>query len=320
MILTDPMDVKEKKATRDGYGDALEYLGSQNEKVVALDADLSGSTRSNKFAKKYPERFFNFGVAEQNMAGFAAGLAIGGMIPYISSFAMFVTGRAWEIVRNSIAYPNLHVVLAGSHAGITLGEDGASHQTIEDIAITRVIPNMKVIVPADYSQAYSAVLALSKEKGPAYLRLGRPGMPLLYDKEEPFEIGKASMIQQGEDIAFLSTGHMVYESWKLAAMIEKEGQIRPSVYNFATIKPLDIDAISQIAENHRLIVTFEEHNVIGGFGSAVAEAVSALENPVRVIRHGIYDRFGQSGSVKDLLDYYQLSAESMKEVILSQIQ
>lgn len=310
------MDIKDKKATREGYGDALEYLGSLNEKVVALDADLSGSTRSNRFAKKFPDRFFNFGVAEQNMAGFAAGLSTGGMIPYISSFAMFVTGRAWEIVRNSIAYPNLHVILAGSHAGITLGEDGASHQALEDIAITRVIPNMKVIVPSDYGQAYSAVIALSKESGPAYLRLGRPGIPIMYDKDEPFIIGKADCIQEGEDIAFLATGHMVYESWKLAAILEKEERIRPSVYNFSTVKPLDIDTIAEIANQSRLIVTFEEHNVIGGFGSAIAEAVSELEKPVRVIRHGVFDKFGQSGSVKDLMDHYQLSSEAMKEVIL----
>ncbi len=319
MIISNPMNVTEKKATRDGYGDGLEYAGSINEKIVALDADLSGSTRSNQFAKKYPERFFNFGVAEQNMAGFAAGLAMGGMIPYAASFAMFISGRAWEIVRNSIAYPGQHVILAGSHAGVTLGEDGASHQIIEDIAIMRAIPKMKVIVPADYGQAYAAVLALAETKGPAYLRLGRPNMPVLYDKNEPFQIGKAYTVQEGEEIALLGTGHTVYEIWKMATIIEKEKGIRPLVMNFSTVKPLDHAALDMVASKSRLIFTFEEHNILGGFGSAVAEYISSLQKPVRVIRHGIHDVFGQSGSVEDLMDYYSLTQEKLTPSVLAEM-
>lgn len=311
MLLSDPLNqTPEKKATRDGYGEALLELGEARPEVVVCEADLSGSTKTKPFSKKYPDRFFNFGVAEQNLMGNASGLAKTGLIPYVSSFAMFLTGRAWEVVRNSIAYPGENVKLVATHSGITLGEDGASHQALEDIAIMRVIPGMTVISPADFHQTKSAVKAAADLDGPVYIRLGRPSVPMIYSPDDPFEIGKAHVIQEGGEVAFFATGIMVYEAWKAAKIIEKEKGIRPHVVNFSTIKPLDKELIAGLAPNIKTIYTFEEHNVIGGLGSAVAEAASEIGG-LKVRRIGIQDTFGQSGTPQGLMEHYGLTAEKL---------
>lgn len=319
MLIRDPLnDEFEKKATRDGYGDGLVALGEQYNDLLVLDADLSGSTKTKSFSKKFPERFYNFGVAEQNMVGHAAGLAMAGMRPVASSFAMFLTGRAWEIVRNSIAYPGLNVKLAASHAGITLGEDGASHQTVEDIALMRVIPGMKVLVPADYWQAYHAIAAAFESDGPVYIRLGRPKLPMIYDQSEKFKIGTAKKIQDGEKAAFIAMGVTVFEAWKAARIIENETGIKPAVYDFSTVKPIDSEALDYISENFSKIYTFEEHNTRAGLGSAVAEYV-VQNRPVPVTMTGIDDTFGQSGSVNDLLEHYGLTAERIAGSLINDI-
>ena len=312
----DPLlDDYKKKATRDGYGAGLLELGKTNPRLVVLDADLSGSTRTKLFADKYPERFFNFGVAEQNMVGHAAGLALAGWTPVASSFAIFVTGRAWEIVRNAIAYPNLNVKLAGSHAGITLGEDGASHQIIEDIGLMRSIPNMKVVVPADYWQAYHSIASALKTDGPVYIRLSRPNTPIFYKKTTTLEIGKANIIEQGEKYAFFGVGVMVYEAWKAAKVLEKEYGVKPWVVDMVSVKPLDVDTLLKVAKKVDKIFTFEEHNIQTGFGSAIIEEISE-KYPLPVKRIGIDDRFGQSGTADELMDYYGLSTKHLVKTFL----
>lgn len=313
MLINDPLSDKlEKKATRDAYGKALETIGEQHPNVVVLDADLSGSTKTKAFGAKYPDRFFNYGVAEQNLVGNAAGLSRTGLIPFASSFAMFLTGRAWEIVRNTVAYPNENVKLVATHAGITLGEDGASHQSLEDISIMRVIPNMTVIVPSDYNQTHQAINAAVKHQGPMYIRLGRPNIPMIYSMDDSFTIGKANTIQEGKDIAFVATGIMVYEAWKAARLLEKESGIRPYVIDMHTIKPLDTQTLKDIGSKVKMIYTFEEHNIIGGLGSAVSEF--AAENlACKVVRIGIEDEFGQSGTPANLMTHYGLSAEKLAE-------
>ena len=307
-----------KKATRDGYGDGLVKAGENNDKIVVLDADLSGSTRTNKFSKAFPKRFFNFGVAEQNLIGQAAGLALSGLTPVASSFAIFATGRAWEIVRNSVAYPKLNVKIAASHAGITLGEDGASHQIIEDMAIMRAIPSMSVIVPADYWQAYKAIEAATSTKGPMYIRLGRPPLPMMYGPSDKFEIGKGHVIQEGKEVAFISCGVMVYEAWKSAVELEKKKRIKPYVINMSTVKPLDEKLIDSIISDVDTIFTFEEHNILGGMGSAVAEYVGGVQ-PKKVIRIGIDDKFGQSGTVSDLMKEYCLDSDSLTNRVIKEL-
>lgn len=315
MLLQDPIkDVIQKKATRDGYGDGLLVAAELFPNMVVLDADLSGSTKTKAFSKKYPERFFNFGVAEQNLTGNAAGMALGGLTPVVSSFAMFLSGRAWEIVRNAIAYPSLNVKLAATHAGITLGEDGASHQTIEDIAIMRAIPGMTVLVPADYQQSKQAIVEAIKHKGPVYIRHGRIGVPMLYDEKSEFKIGKADVLQEGKDIAFIASGVMVFEAWKAARLLEQNGKGKITVINLSTIKPLDVDLLKRIADTHKKIYTFEEHNILGGVGSAVAEFVSAY-HPIAVERIGMEDTFGQSGTPAALMEHYGLTAEKIVERI-----
>ncbi|MBS0618519.1 MAG: transketolase family protein, partial [Spirochaetes bacterium] len=244
----------EKKATRDGYGAALLDIGAEKAKMVVLDADLSGSTKTKKFSEKYPERFFNFGVAEQNLLGQAAGLALAGLIPVASSFAMFAAGRAWEIFRNSIGYPHLNVKVAATHAGITLGEDGASHQIIEDIALMRVIPGNTVLVPADYSQAAAAIKAAVNFVGPVYLRLGRPNVPSLYSATDAFAIGGAHVLQKGDGIVFIACGVMVYEAWKAAALLEKELGKKITVIDAYSVKPLAEQTILAETKGAKLVV------------------------------------------------------------------
>lgn len=301
----------EKMATRDAYGKALVKLGEQNSNVVVLDADLAKSTKTIEFKKKFPERFFDMGIAEQNLMGTAAGLAASGKIPFASTFAIFATGRAFEQIRNSIAYPHLNVKIAASHAGLTVGEDGASHQAIADIALMRVLPQMKVIVPADGIEAEKAVLAAAEMDGPVYIRLGRSKVPVIYAEDYQFELGKASIIKEGQDVALIACGIMVAEALKAAEELAKEG-ISARVINMASIKPLDKEAVVAAARDTGAVVTAEEHNIIGGLGSAVAEVLG--ENvPVPLERVGVSDTFGESGKPQDLLEKYGLTAKHIQE-------
>lgn len=294
------------KATREAYGEALKDLGAHNKDVVVLDADLSKSTKTILFAKSFPERFFNAGIAEQNMVGVAAGLAASGKVPFISTFAMFASGRAYEQVRNSVCYPKLNVKIAATHAGITVGEDGASHQAIEDISLMRTIPNMTVIVPADATEAYQAVFFAAEYYGPVYIRLGRMEMPDLFDPTYKFEHGKAVKLKEGKDITIIATGLMVAAAIEAAEELLKMGY-SARVLNIHTIKPIDTKAIIQAAEDTGAILTCEEHSIIGGLGSAVAE-VLVETTPVPAERLGIRDTFGESGTPVALLNKYSLTS------------
>lgn len=303
----------EKLATRDAYGKALVKLGAENERVVVLDADLSKSTKTHDFMKNYPQRFFNMGIAEQNLLGTAAGLAAAGKIAFASTFAVFATGRAFEQIRNSIAYNKLNVKIAATHAGLTVGEDGASHQSVADIALMRALPNMTVIVPADGVETEKAIFAAAQHEGPVYLRLGRSGVPILYPADYQFQIGRASTLREGKDAAVLATGIMVAESLKAAEELAGEG-IQVKVINISTIKPIDNAAIIAAAQETGALVTVEEHNIIGGLGGAVAEVL--VENaPVPMERVGVRDTFGESGKPQELLDKYGLDAASIKEAV-----
>lgn len=298
-----------KVATRDAYGKALAQLGAENKDIVVLDADLSKSTKTSDFAKEFPDRFFDMGVAEQNMLGTAAGLAAAGKIPFASSFAMFATGRAFEQIRNSIAYPKLNVKIAATHAGISVGEDGASHQAIEDIAIMRAVPNMTVIVPADGTETEQAIRAAVEMKGPVYIRLGRLGLPVLFDENYKFEIGKAVTVREGSDVTVIACGLMVGPALEAADQLAQEN-IKVRVVNMPTIKPIDREAIVQAAKETKAIVTAEEHNIIGGLGSAVAEV---LTETVPVVQEmvGVKDTFGESGPPAELLEKYGLTAKDV---------
>jgi transketolase len=309
--------VTQKVATRDAYGDALVSLGKKRNDVVVLDADLSGSTKTSKFAKVFPDRFFNIGIAEQDMMGTAAGLAIGGKLPFVSTFAVFATGRAWEQVRQSICYPNLNVKIVASHSGVTVGEDGGSHQSVEDIAVMRVIPHMTVIVPADGPETLQAIEAAAEYKGPCYVRVGRNKVPTLFGADYKFKIGKAHVFNEGKDAAIIATGIMVAEALKTRDLLKAEG-IDVGVIDMSTIKPLDTDAVIGAAKRCGAIVTAEEHSIIGGLGGAVAEAL-AESVPVPMARIGVKDTFGTSGDQEALLKHYGLSAgdlaTAVKEVI-----
>lgn len=296
-------------ATRDAYGKALAKLGETNKDIVVLDADLSGSTKTANFRELYPDRFFNMGIAEQNLMGTAAGLAAAGKIPFASTFAVFATGRAFEIIRNSICYPKLNVKVAATHAGLTVGEDGATHQSIEDLAIMRSLPNMVVLCPSDGIEAMAAVNAAAEYKGPVYIRLGRPGLPIVFDEEYTFEIGKAIQMTEGTDVTLVATGIMLFEALKAKDILAEEG-ISARVINMPTIKPLDAEAILKAAEETGAIVTAEEHSIIGGLGSAVAEVI--IENTlVPVQRVGVMDTFGESGTPDALLEKYGLTAQNI---------
>jgi len=309
--------VTQKVATRDAYGDALVSLGKKRNDVVVLDADLSGSTKTSKFAKVFPDRFFNIGIAEQDMMGTAAGLAIGGKLPFVSTFAVFATGRAWEQVRQSICYPNLNVKIVASHSGVTVGEDGGSHQSVEDIAVMRVIPHMTVIVPADGPETLQAIEAVAEYKGPCYVRVGRNKVPTLFGADYKFKIGKAHVFNEGKDAAIIATGIMVAEALTTRDLLKAEG-IDVGVIDMSTIKPLDTDAVIGAAKRCGAIVTAEEHSIIGGLGGAVAEAL-AESVPVPMARIGVKDTFGTSGDQEALLKHYGLSAgdlaTAVKEVI-----
>ncbi|MFA5145556.1 MAG: transketolase family protein [Candidatus Omnitrophota bacterium] len=295
---------------RDIYGQTLVELGRQNRDILVLDADLSGSTRTRLFAKEFPERFFNFGVAEQNMMAVSAGLASCGKIVFVSTFAMFATGRAWEQVRNSICYNNFNVKIVASHAGISVGPDGASHQALEDIALMRVIPNMNIIVPCDGPQTRDAVLACANTKGPFYIRLGRSKVPTIENKGE-FKLGKAQVLTSGDDIAIIACGIMVSEALVAVEGLLKKG-IKARLINMHTIKPLDSEAILKAAQETGGIVVCEEHTLAGGLSSSVQEVV-AENHPVKVLCLGIKNRFGQSGESADLLKEYNLTSQDIEK-------
>ncbi len=303
--LTSSWKLGDQLATREAYGQALLELGAINSNVVVLDADLSGSTQTKHFAKAYPDRFFNMGIAENNMIGVAAGLARGGKIPFASSFAMFAVGRAWEFVRNSVAHNHVNVKVCATHAGLTVGEDGASHQIIEDVALTRVIPTMTVIVPADATEAYQATYKIAEYDGPCYLRLGRAKCPVIFGDDYNFEIGKAIVVKPGTDVTLVACGMMVSRAIEAAIKLAEQG-ISVEVINSATIKPLDAKTIVASATKTAALITLEEHNIIGGLGEAVASTLLEANLSVKFKRMGVRDQFGQSGDGMELLDYYGL--------------
>jgi len=302
-----------KKATRESYGEALAALAEKYENLVVLDADLAAATKTGTFKKAYPDRFYDCGIAEANMMGVAAGLAAAGMIPFASSFAMFAAGRAYEIVRNSIGYPHLNVKIGATHAGISVGEDGATHQCCEDLALMRTIPGMVVINPADDTEARAAVEAAILHDGPVYCRFGRLAVPVINDPATyKFELGKGVTLREGNDVAIVATGLLVNEALIAAKTLAQEG-ISARVINIHTIKPLDTELIRKAAKECGTIITAEEHNIIGGLGSAVAECVCE-SCPVPVRRIGVNDTFGHSGPAVDLLRQFGLSAEHIAEV------
>lgn len=304
------MQIKEKKATREGYGTALAECGELYPELVVLDADLAESTKSIEFQKKFPDRFFDCGIAEGNMIGIAAGLATTGKIPFVSSFAMFLAGRGYEQIRNSVGYPRLNVKLGATHAGISVGEDGATHQCNEDIALMRSIPGMVVINPSDYVEAKAAVKAAIEHEGPVYIRFGRANVPVINDKENYcFRLGKGKVLREGTDITIIATGIVVSTSLEAAVKLEQDG-IKAEVINIHTIKPLDEELIIKSAQKTGKVVTIEEHSVIGGLGSAVCECLSQ-KHPTFVYKIGIQDCFGESGTVEELLDKHGLSAEGI---------
>ncbi len=299
----------DKKATRDAYGEALVELGKKDPRIVVLDADLSGSTRTAKFAKEFPDRFFNMGIAEQNLMVAAAGFAITGFIPFASTFAIFATGRAWEPIRQSIAYSNINVKIVASHAGITVGEDGGSHQAVEDITLMRVIPNMHVFVPADATETRKVIEKVVEIEGPCYVRTGRSKVPIIFDDNYKFEPGKAHRVREGKDVSIIATGIEVYESLRAAELLKREG-ISASVVNMSSIKPIDKEIIVEEAESTGRIVTVEEHSIYGGLGSAVAEVLcQSLPAKLKII--GIKDEFGISGKAEELVKYFGLDSESI---------
>lgn len=296
-------------STRQAYGEALAYYGVKNENIVVLDADVSKATKTNIFAKQCPDRFFNIGIAEADMMGTAAGLATCGKTVFASSFAIFAVGRAFEQIRNSIAYPNLNVKVAATHAGISVGEDGATHQAVEDIALMRAVPNMRIISPCDQFQTKWAVKTAIETDGPFYIRLGRCDVPDVYDENTEFEFGKGKEVIAGNDITIVATGMMVSRAVEAAKILESE-EVSVRVIDMHTIKPIDEEILIKAAKETKVIVTVEEHNIIGGLGGAVCE-VLAEKCPTKVLRVGVNDEFGQSGKAEELLSLYGLTAENI---------
>ena len=307
----------EKKSTRVAYGEALVKLGKVNKDVVVLEADLSKSTMTAYFKKEFPERHINVGIAEADMIGTAAGIATTGKIPFASTFAHFAAGRAFDQVRNSVAYPHLNVKICPTHAGVSLGEDGGSHQSVEDVALMRAIPGMVVLSPADAVETEKMVFAVAEYNGPVYVRLGRLNIPVLFDENYKFEIGKAATLREGNDVAILATGLMVSEALEAAKLLEEKG-IKARVVNVSTIKPLDTETVLKAAKECKFIVTSEEHSVIGGLGSAVSEYLSEV-HPAKVVKHGIQDVFGQSADGETMLTNYGLRAKDIVEIVLKNL-
>ena len=304
----------DKIATREAYGNALLEFGAKNENIVVLDADLAEATKTCMFKKKFPERFFDCGIAENNMMSVAAGLSTCGKIPFASTFAMFAAGRSFEQIRNSIGYPHLNVKICATHAGISVGEDGATHQCNEDIALMRTIPGMVVINPSDAVEARAAVEAAINYQGPVYIRFGRLALPIINEQEGySFQIGKAIKVADGKDVTIVANGMMVAEAIEARKMLEAEG-ISASIINMHTVKPLDVDTLVADAKITGAVVVSEEHNIIGGLGSAVSEALG--ENyPVPVIKHGVDDVYGKSGPATELIEYYGLNAKGICEKV-----
>ncbi len=300
-----------KTATRDAYGKALVELGEKNEKLVVFDADLAAATKTGMFKKAFPDRFIDCGIAEGNMMGVAAGMATAGYTVFASSFAMFAAGRAFEQIRNTIGYPHLNVKIGATHAGISVGEDGASHQCCEDIALMRTVPGMTVINPADDVEARLAVFAAAEHDGPVYMRFGRLAVPRIFDGSYKFQIGKGVYLNKGTDVTIIATGLLVERAMQAVELLKNEG-ISASLINMATIKPIDREIIIDAANTTGCIVTAEEHNIIGGLGSAVAEVV-AEECPVPVLRVGVEDTFGKSGPALELLEIFRLNAQNIVE-------
>ncbi len=305
---------RECKSVRSAYGKTLVELGKENKNIVALDADLSCSTQTQLFAKEFPDRFFNVGIAEQDLMTTAAGLACTGKIPFVSTFAVFAAGRAWEQIRNTIAYSNLNVKIAATHGGITVGEDGASHQALEDIALMRNIPNMTVIVPADERETQEAIRFAAKHNGPVYIRIARTNLPDVVEPSYKFNINKAIIMKEGTDVTLITNGETLVETIDCAKILHDKG-INAEVINIPVVKPIDAETIIQSAKKTNRVITIENHSVIGGLGSAVCEVLS--ENyPTKVYRIGTYDEFGQSGTAKELMAYYGLNCEKLTEKII----
>lgn len=300
----------EKKDTRSGFGAAMDYLGETNEKVVAMCADLTGSLKLSNFAKQHPNRFFQAGIAEANMMGMAAGLTIGGQIPFATTFANFATGRVFDQIRQSIAYSDKNVKIAASHSGLTLGEDGATHQILEDIAMMKALPHMTVICTCDYNQTYDATLAVAEMEGPVYLRFGRPKVPVFMPKGE-FKIGKAIQLAEGSDITIISTGHLVWESIEAARTLEKQG-ISVDLINIHTIKPLDDEAIIASAKKTGAVIVAEEHQKLGGLGGSVAQLLASTY-PTKMDFVAVNDQFGESGKPEELMKKYGIYRSNIVE-------
>ena len=300
---------QEKKATRQSYGEALLELGKKNKNIVVLDADLAGATKTSIFAKEFPERFFDIGIAEADMIGTAAGLATCGKIPYASTFAVFAAGRSYDQIRNSVCYPNLNVKICATHSGITVGEDGATHQMIEDLSLMRTLPNMTVMSVSDDTQTKWAVEEISKLNGPVYLRLARLATPVIYDETQKFEIGKAVQIGEGTDATVFATGVTVAESLKAQEELAQKG-INIRVVDVHTIKPIDKEMIIKCAKETKQLISIEDHNIIGGLGSAISEVLTE-EYPAKLTRLGIKDTFGKSGKAEDLMHYFGITSEDI---------
>ena len=311
------IDRTKTKSIRSAYGKALLEAGKLNNDIVALDADLSCSTQSAIFAKEFPERFFNVGIAEQDMIATAAGLASQGKIPFASSFAMFATGRTYDQIRNSICYPNFNVKIVGTHGGITVGEDGASHQALEDVAMMRGLPNMTVIVPADCKECAEVIKYAATHKGPMYIRIARSNVPDIFDENYKFDINKAQVLKDGADVTIVTNGEMLAEVIECADIL-KEAGIEAQVINLPVVKPLDGDTILEAAKKTNFVVTVENHSIIGGIGSAICELLSE-KNPTKVLRIGVNDEFGQSGEPAELMDFYGLNAKKIAQKIESKL-
>jgi transketolase len=306
---------KGAKNTRDGYGDALLELGEKDERIVVLDADLAKSTQTERFKLKWPDRFIDCGVAEQNLMTVSAGIATTGKIAFASTFAMFATGRAYDQVRNTIAYSNLNVKICATHGGITVGEDGSSHQALEDITLMRAIPRMKVVVPADYYETREAVKTLAYVDGPAYIRLGRPKVPIIFDDDYSFEFEKAPVLREGRDLTIIACGFMLHKALEAAEELASEG-IQAEVLNLHTVKPLDREGILASVSKTGKVITCEEHGVFGGVGGAIAELLGEeMPTPLRMI--GIRDSFGTSGSVEDLVEHFGLTSRHIAQTARS---
>lgn len=308
------MDENIKKATRQSYGEALLELGKENKNIVVFDADLSTATKTNIFAKEFPERFYDMGIAEQNMISTAAGMSTCGKIPYASTFAVFAAGRAYDQIRNSVCYPKLNVKICATHAGVTVGEDGATHQMLEDISLMRTLPNMTVLSTSDDVQTKWAVKEISKINGPVYLRLSRLATPIIYDENQKFEIGKAVQIGEGTDATIFATGVTVSEAIKAQEILENKG-IKVRVVDIHTVKPIDKDMIIKCAKETKKLISVEDHNVIGGLGSAISEVLTE-EYPVKLLRMGINDTFGKSGKATELMNYFGITAENIVEKVV----